>query len=202
MARKRGHQKRVQTRARSALRKYKRYNKETVKKYQNLFTYFLDKASSSSETQIYNLTLSSLEDLGIDVSQRTLMVDDIEKLKNVSVLENFKDSNIIKAKNPNEYLEKIIGRIGSRNFKGISDSNARRTAEIFQTDIYHQLLEIGLITSTEVIELTNEDIFDFDMQQIENAMNSLLDQTLDNTENPEPYKQTLMDLLFDDYSME
>lgn len=173
-------EKRAQSIVRVTARKKEQKQRRISDEKQRLFNYFVNRSKVLEKTDVYQRTLKSLEDLGIDPNKRRLTSLDIEKLKNVSVLEQFADSTIVKnAYTPNKYLQEIGVRIQSKNYGMITNENALRTAEVFVSDIYNKLIEVGLITSREIIEYTNTDIFsDIKMEDIERGMNKLLDDYL------------------------
>ena len=192
-------EKRVKSLQRIYQRKEKARNTRLRNEYQKQFDDYVKKKGVLNSTNQYQRTTYALKHLGINVNGHKLTEEEITKLSNTSVLSNFYESTIAQnAYNPDKYLSEIGVRIGRLNYKGITQSNAMRTAEIFVDEIYNMLAEVGLITSKEVIEYTNQELYDdISMDDFHRGLEKMLDDFTSGKEEASNIKGMILNYIFE-----
>lgn len=204
MARLRGQKKRQQTRRQIAAKMERRTAQSFFSASERVvIRSFNEYKRRKKETLAEGIRVNSLLKsehlfnlLGIDSNKENLTKRDIRKLKNGRVLEHFLQDTLStrlgRQKVQNEIADKIMA---NKKGKVISNRNALMLADIFQSDLYYTLAEIGDLSSDDLIDIANDSLDDLTSEDVESALDTVLSKYVGREIKSNEIYMTLRDLL-------
>lgn len=147
---------------------------ETRKKVRQINAILTEQRRRGYSTHSIDILKFGLEQMGLSISKYGFSEKNLQYLKNTGLLENaLQDPLNIKF---NKVKKEIVYNIFKNpTYRDISDAQASTIADIFQTDIYHKLLEIGLLDSDQVIDYVSLETGDLSSRDVEKILNDALE---------------------------
>lgn len=174
MARLRGQAKRRKTRAERERRKPYRKERKLVREARKRISYLNEKGYTTNTMKVLQ---NALDRLGINRNLSSLSDSDLRKLSNTSLLQQFVDDKMSTKSGIKKTKQAIREKLlTSEKYENISDVESLKIADIFITDIYHTLLELGYLDSEQVVDLMT-DFKDLDSTTIESKMYETFNDT-------------------------
>lgn len=174
MARLRGQAKRRKTRAARERRKPYRKERKLVREARKRISYLNEKGYTTNTMKVLQ---NALDRLGINRNLSSLSDSDLRKLSNTSLLQQFVDDKMSTKSGIKKTKQAIREKLlTSEKYENISDVESLKIADIFITDIYHTLLELGYLDSEQVVDLMT-DFKDLDSTTIESKMYETFNDT-------------------------